>query len=59
MSYTTYMWYLKINDTNEQTYEREGDLQTWSCGCQGRREMKDGRMGSSGLADANYYLQDE
>ena len=54
----SHMWNLK-HDTNEITYETETDSQTQreTCGCQGGEEVKKGRMGSLGLTDANYYIQ--
>ena len=29
-----------------------------TCGCQGVREVGEGRNGNLGLAEANYYIQD-
>ena len=44
------MWHLKY-DTNQHIYETETDSQT--CGSQGGWK---GRIGSLGLADANYFM---
>ena len=55
----TYMQNLKYN-TNELIYKTETGSQTQrtdSC-CQGGRVVKERWIGSLGLADANYYMQD-
>ena len=47
------------NDTNEPTYETETDSQTQRTGLwlpSGRRDAEE-RIGSVGLAVANYYIQ--
>ena len=50
------MWNLK-HDTNELIYERETDAQIEKTHfCQGIRRVGDGRIKSSGLADANCYI---
>ena len=54
----TYMWNLKY-DTNELIYETDTDSQIqrtdlWLL----RRRAREGWIGSLGLADANYYIQD-
>ena len=52
----TYMWNLKY-DTNEHIYGTETDSQrAQTCGRQGGRGGG-GWMGSLGLADANYYIE--
>ena len=55
----TYLWNLKYDsDINEPIYETETDSQTqrtdW--GCQEDR-VREGRIGSLGLADANCCIQ--
>ena len=51
------MWKLKY-DTDEHTYETETGLQTQKSDlCLPRWQTKgEGRIGSSGLEDANYYM---
>ena len=51
------MWNLKY-DTNEPIYEKQTDSQReQTCDCQeGRTEWGRKGLGSSGLADANYYM---
>ena len=50
------MWNVKY-DTNEHIYETETDSQTeQTCGCQGGGAEGEGRIGSLGLADANWYI---
>ena len=53
----TYTWNLK-HDTNELIYETETDSHTQRTGwLPKRRGMVEGWIGSLGLADANYYIQ--
>ena len=39
--------------TNERIYETETEQ---TCGCQGGGGMEEGRIGSLGLVDANYFI---
>ena len=53
------MWNLKC-DTNELTYKTERDSQTQRTDLwlpKGREGVGEGRTGSWGLADANYYTE--
>ena len=53
----TYRWNLKY-DTNELIYETDSQIQRYSCQGGGRGEVDgEGGIGSLGLADANWYLQ--
>ena len=52
----TYMWNLKY-DTNELVYGTETDSQTQRTDMWLQR-VREERIGTLGLADANYYLQD-
>ena len=54
----TYMQNLKY-DTNELIYKTETDSKTQrqTCGCQGGEMEGEGWIGSLGLVDANYYIE--
>ena len=54
----TYMWNLK-QDTNEPIYERETTQRQRNqmCGCQGGGRVGEICIGSLGLADANYNIE--
>ena len=43
---------MNIPRKEKQTYRHRQQ----TCSCPGRREIEEGRIGSLGLADANYYL---
>ena len=49
------MWNLKY-DTNELIYKTETDLQRTDMGLPRGRGLGKGRIGSFGLADANFYI---
>ena len=51
------MWNLKYN-TNEQKQKQTHRHRDQTCGWQGGGRVGDKRIGSVGLADANYYIQD-
>ena len=51
----SYTWNLKY-DANEHFYETEMDSQSTDLWLPRERTLGEGRMGSSGLADANYYI---
>ena len=52
----TYMWNPNYG-TNELIYKTEADRQgEQTCGCQGRLWVGEEKIGSSRLADANYYI---
>ena len=49
------MWNLKY-DTNELIYETERDSENRLVVAKGEGEVGEGRIGSLGLADPNYYM---
>ena len=54
----TYMWNLKY-DKNEPIYKKQNQIHRpmeQTCGCQMLGEGE-GQIGSLGLVDANYYIQ--
>ena len=56
---TTYMWNQNMIQMNLLTKEKQAHRhkeQTWSC--QGGETMREGWIGSLGLAKANYHIQD-
>ena len=56
----TYMWNLKKfiqMDLSMKQKENHG-RRDQTCGCQGVEEVGEGRSGSLGWADANFYMQD-
>ena len=53
--YITYMWNSKYN-ANKYTYETKTNTKNRLTVAKGR--MREGRTGSLGLADANYYIWD-
>ena len=53
----TYMWNLKY-DANEHTLQKQTQIQRTDLWLPRGREVEEGRIGSLGLADSNYYIQD-
>ena len=43
---------MNLSTRQKQAYRHRGQ----TCGCQGGRRVGEGRTGSLGLADANYYM---